>query len=58
MYMYKITIAGAVAATSAAEWLNRRNYPYNLELDSHMIPVYTFSFQDEAAASHFALKWT
>jgi hypothetical protein len=56
--MYKITIAGAVAATSAAEWLNKRNYPYNLELASHMIPVYTFSFQDEAAASHFALKWT
>ena len=55
--MYKITIPGAVAASSAAEWLNRRNYPYNLELASHMNPVYIFSFLDEKAASHFALRW-
>jgi hypothetical protein len=56
--MYKIKIAGSVTATSAAEWLNKQNYPYNLELGSSMNPVYIFGFMHESTASHFALKWT
>ena len=58
MFMYKIKIAGAVTATSAAEWLNKQNYPYNLELGSSMDPVYIFGFMHESTASHFALRWT
>jgi hypothetical protein len=57
--MYKVKITGAVAATSAAEWLNRQSYPYSLELDSTVgNPVYNFGFMHESTASHFALKWT
>jgi hypothetical protein len=56
--MYKIKIAGAVTASSAAEWLNRQSYPYSLELDAPMTnAVYTFGFMHESAASHFALRW-
>jgi hypothetical protein len=59
MYMYKIKIAGAVTASSAAEWLNRQSYPYSLELDAPMTnAVYTFGFMHESTASHFALRWT
>lgn len=57
MFMHKVTIRGAVTATSAAEWLNRQSYPYNLELASNLDPVYTFGFMHESAASHFALRW-
>ena len=57
MFMYKIKIAGAVTASSAAEWLNKQSYPYNLEIDSAMNPVYTFGFMHESTASHFALRW-
>lgn len=57
--MYKIKIAGAVVASSAAQWLNTQNYPYNLELESGSLnPVYIFGFMHESAASHFALKWS
>jgi hypothetical protein len=59
MFMYKIKIAGAVVASSAAQWLNTQNYPYNLELESGSLsPVYIFGFMHESAASHFALKWS
>ena len=57
--MYKVKIAGAVVASSAAQWLNTQNYPYNLELESGSLsPVYIFGFMHESAASHFALKWS
>ena len=55
--MYKVKITGAVLASSAAQWLNTQNYPYNLELGESLIPVYTFAFMNKSAASHFALKW-
>lgn len=59
--MHKVKITGAVTASSAAQWLNRQNYPYNVELESGSMmsisPIYTFRFCDEATASYFALRW-
>jgi hypothetical protein len=58
--MYKIKITGPEAATRAARWLKNQKYDWNIDVQSvtGVLPVYTFSFSQEAAASHFALRWT
>jgi hypothetical protein len=58
--MYKIKIAGPEAATRAAQWLKKQKYEWNIDVQpiTGVLPVYTFSFIEAAAASHFALKWT
>jgi hypothetical protein len=57
--MYKIKIAGAVAASDAAEWLNTQNYDWQMDMGSLSVrPLYVFSFNNPDHASHFALKWT
>ena len=56
--MYKITVAGTEHATHAATWLKGQPYVWNLAVESISRPAYIFSFEQELAAAHFALKWT
>ena len=56
--MYKITVAGTEHATNAVTWLKGQPYKWNLGIESISVPAYIFSFDQESAAAHFALKWT
>ena len=58
MYMYKINVAGTEHATNAATWLKEQSYAWDIKLESIGTPAYVFSFDQESAAAHFALKWT
>jgi hypothetical protein len=56
--MYKINVAGTEHATNAATWLKEQSYAWDIKLESIGTPAYVFSFDQESAAAHFALKWT